>query len=227
VNLLKTLEKPGMNDVVQFTFYPVGGFTNPGINKSVNCPTSVSQDLPDPHCEGDKYETCLMKVSGCVDNTCPPAKQLGLSKFLDCFEADDGSQISKAGSCAKAAGFSVDAVDSCYNNVANKEAAWKSLQERTQAKRSTLTCFPWVEVDGKVLTDNCFGPIARTWDLLKALCDGCKAAGIKLPAACTPQTCASHPKCKGLDGDCCPTADGVTLACCKDDSKRSNGSFVV
>jgi len=173
-----------MNDVVRFTFYPVGGFTNPGINKTVNCPTSISNDLPDPHCEGDKYEACVMNVSSCVDNTCPPATQLGLSKFLDCFEGEDGSQMSKADSCAQAAGFNTDHIHACYDNAASKAAVWKALQDRTLAKRGTLKCFPWVEVDGQVLTDNCFGPNARTWDLLGALCHRCKSAGIEQPAAC-------------------------------------------
>lgn len=173
-----------MNDIVQFTFYPVGGFTNPGINKSVTCPTTSGNDLPDVDCEGDKYEACLMNVSSCVDETCPPKTQLGLSQFLDCFEGQDGSKPSAADACAQQAGFSVPQIHSCYDNAATKAAVWKSLQSRTSAKRPTLTCFPWVEVDGKVLTDNCFGPIAKTWPLLKALCDQSKAAGIQPPAAC-------------------------------------------
>jgi len=173
-----------VNDVVRFTFYPVGGFTNKGLNKTVNCPTTDGGDLPDIDCEGDKYEACLMNVSSCVDDTCPAAKQLGLSKFLDCFEGQDGSQMSKADSCAQAAGFNTNQVHACYDNAASKAAVWRSLQARTSAKRSTLTCFPWVEVDGKVLTDNCFGPVAKTWPLLKALCEHCKSAGIKQPAAC-------------------------------------------
>lgn len=170
--------------MVQFTFYPVGGFTNPGINKTVNCPKTGRNDLPDANCEGDKYEACVMNVAGCVDNTCPPKQQLGLSKFLDCFEGQDGSQMSKADSCAKAAGFDVKEVHACYDNAARKAAVWKSLQDRTSDKRGTLSCFPWVEIDGKVLTNNCFGPIARTWPLLKAICQHCKSAGIKQPAAC-------------------------------------------
>lgn len=173
-----------MNDIVQFTFYPVGGFTNKGINKTASCPTTGSNDLPDVDCEGDKYESCLMNVSGCVDNTCTPTKQKSLSQFLDCFEEKHGSALATADACATAAGFDVKQMHSCYDDAAVKAAVWKSLQARTSAKRPTLTCFPWVEVDGKVLTDNCFGPIAKTWPLLKALCDQCKSTGIPPPEAC-------------------------------------------
>lgn len=176
-----------MNDIVQFTFYPVGGFTNPGINKSVNCPTTDSNDLPDVDCQGDKYEACLMNVSSCSDNTCPPAKQLGLSQFLDCFEGLNGSKMSTADGCATAAGFNVEHIHSCYNTAVEKTAVWNALQARTSAKRPTLDCFPWVEVDGKVLTKDCFGPIAKTWPLLEALCNHSKTAGIKPPPACSSQ----------------------------------------
>lgn len=128
-----------------------------------------------------------MNVSSCADDTCPPAKQLGLSKFLDCFEGEDGSSITKADSCAKSAGFDVKKIESCVNDASLKAEVWKALQARTSAKRPTLTCFPWVEVNGKVLTDNCFGPIAKSWDLLKALCDESKSAGLQPPAACKSQ----------------------------------------
>jgi hypothetical protein len=176
-----------VNEIVQFSFYPVGGFTNTGINKSVQCPTTSGNDLPDVDCEGDKYEACLMNVSSCVDSTCPQETQLGLSQFLDCFEGEHGSQMSSADTCAKAAGFDVGSIHTCYNNAAVKAAVWKSLQARTSAKRPTLTCFPWVEVNGQVLTDNCFGPIAKTWPLLKALCEHSKSVGITPPAACTSE----------------------------------------
>lgn len=182
-----------MNDIVQFTFYPVGGFTNPGINKSVSCPTTSSftdqpNDLPDVGCEGDKYEACLMNVSGCVDDTCPQTKQLGLSHFLDCFEGIDGSAIADADSCATKSGFNVNQIHSCYDNAATKAEVWNTLQSRTSAVRPTLTCFPWVEVDGKVLTNDCFGPIAKTWPLLKSLCDKAEAEGIQQPAACASES---------------------------------------
>merc|ERR1719343_527137 len=102
INLLKTLEQPGINDVVTFEFYPVGGFTNPGINKSVECPSTqkgANFDLPDKDCQSDKYEACLMNVSGCADYTCPAKKQIGLSKFLACFEGKDGSAPKDADGC--------------------------------------------------------------------------------------------------------------------------------
>mmetsp|Transcript_60068 Transcript_60068/g.113339 ORF Transcript_60068/g.113339 Transcript_60068/m.113339 type:complete len:134 (+) Transcript_60068:275-676(+) len=127
-----------------------------------------------------------MNVSSCTDNTCPPAQQLALSQFLDCFEGTDGSSMADSDTCAKAAGFDVDKIHSCYDNAKFKSEVWDALQESTSKKRPTLTCFPWVEVDGEVLTDDCFGPIARTWPLLKALCQRAKVAGIApLPAACS------------------------------------------
>lgn len=185
--MLNALKQPGVNDVVAFTFYPVGGFTNPGINKSVSCPTTQGQasfDLPDKDCQSDKYEACLMNVSGCAEYTCSPTKQLGLSKFLDCFEGNDGSSPADADGCATAAGFDPTRIHSCYDHAAVRDSVWKRLQQATSKKRPTLTCFPWVEVDGEVLTDNCFGPIAKTWPLLAALCNRTKVAGIPPPAAC-------------------------------------------
>lgn len=192
-----------MNDVVEFTFYPVGGFTNPGINKSVDCPKNgrprgwpthaarsadapVAKpfDLPDPGCSGDKYEACLMNVSSCAGNTCSPARQLGLSSFLDCFEGRHGSSLADADGCAKSAGFDVTKVRSCYDDPSAKETVWSILQAATRAKRGTLTCFPWVEVDGQVLTGNCFGPDAATWPLLDDLCRRAVTRGIRAPAAC-------------------------------------------
>lgn len=180
-----------MNEAVHFTFYPVGGFTNAGINKSVACPPSSGSnsgsalgDLPDPHCQGDKYEACLMNASSCVDDTCPQKIQLALSAFLDCFEGQHGSDMTKAPVCAAGAGFDIQKIQSCYHDAALRAAVWKSLQDRTASKRATLTCFPWVEVNGKALTDDCFGPNARTWPLLKALCSHFKAEGMEAPAAC-------------------------------------------
>eukprot|EP00929_Paragymnodinium_shiwhaense_P008768 TRINITY_DN112741_c0_g1_i1.p1 TRINITY_DN112741_c0_g1~~TRINITY_DN112741_c0_g1_i1.p1 ORF type:complete len:134 (+),score=21.24 TRINITY_DN112741_c0_g1_i1:371-772(+) len=126
-----------------------------------------------------------MNVSGCADYTCPPNKQVGLSKFLDCFEGQDGSAPKDADGCASAAGFDATEVRACSSDTKRRDAVWSALQEATSAKRPTLTCFPWVEVDGEVLTKDCFGPIARTWPLLEALCNRTKAAGIPTPAACS------------------------------------------
>lgn len=175
-----------MNEAVQFTFYPVGGFTNPGINKSVGCPKKSNSDfdLPDADCEGDKYEACLQNVSSCDDDTCTASKQFDLSQFLYCFEGEHGSAMSAADSCASAAGFDVGQIRGCYDDPAYKAAVWKSLQDRTSAVRPTLTCFPWVEVDGQVLTKNCFGSTPGTWPLLQALCDRAEGAGVQPPAAC-------------------------------------------
>lgn len=186
MNLLNTLKQPGVNDIISFTFYPVGGFTNPGINKSVSCPSSdnVNFDLPDKNCEGDKFEACLMNVTGCTDYTCSGAQQLGLSTFLDCFEGLDGSSMSDADNCAQAAGFSAEKIHGCYDDSKYKNSVWDALQSHTKTERPTLTCFPWVEVDGAVLTDNCFGPHARTYPLLDAICNHAKAAGIPEPVAC-------------------------------------------
>merc|ERR1719506_2691812 len=39
-------------------------------------------------------------------------------------------------------------------------------------------------------------------------------------------SCAAHPKCKKLVGDCCPTKDGATLDCCKDDNTPPASNFV-
>lgn len=175
-----------MNDVVSFSFFPVGGFTNPGIGKNVSCPTDQGNfDLPDKDCEGDKYEACVMNVSSCADYTCPPDKQLGMSQFLDCFEGQDGSSMSDADSCAHSAGFDVTQIHRCYDDAELRSAVWTTLQDQTRQKRPTLTCFPWVEVDGAVLTDDCFGPDARTWPLLEALCNRSKKAGVQPPAACS------------------------------------------
>ena len=107
-----------MNAATKLHFYPAGGFSNPGYNKTVECPTAGV----DANCDGDKIEACILKEY-CDGVSCKPAEQLKLATFLDCFENEHGSAMSAADGCLKSSGFSVSRVRACYDGAA-KEVAW-------------------------------------------------------------------------------------------------------
>lgn len=172
-----------MNAATSLHFFPAGGFSNPGYNKTVECPGSGI----DADCAGDKYEACILQEY-CSGVACEPPAQLKLASFLDCFEGRSGSKMSAADGCAKGAGLSVERVRKCYDSAEAKAAAWQVVQKAASVELSGITCFPWIEVAGSVVSDpakkGCFGEDAATTPLLPLLCKGAKEEGISPPAAC-------------------------------------------
>ena len=171
-----------MNDATALHFYPAGGFSNPGYNKTVECPSSGL----DADCNGDKYEACILSEY-CGGVSCSPKPQLMLASFLDCFEGQNGAVMSAADGCAESAGLSLKRVRSCFDSASSKAAAWAMVQRAAAVELQSIKCFPWIEVDGTVesksYSEGCFGTDAATTPLLPLLC---KAAATP-PAACSGQ----------------------------------------
>merc|ERR1711865_578011 len=71
----------------------------------------------------------------------------------------------------------------------------------------------------RLLTGSPFTPLLATDKELGAMSDSqfdtfVDKWTVDAKSSAQPE-CAAHPKCAGLSGACCPTAAGVTLACCK------------
>jgi len=175
-----------MNDAVELSFYPLGGFSNPTYNKTVSCASSGV----DANCTGDIYESCLLKQF-CGSVACPAGPQLKLSKFLDCFEGVHASNMSYADSCAQQSGFDLDAQHACFHDESKANAAWQMVLDAASAVTPTIQCFPWVSLDGTVIsvdpTGGCLGEDAGTYPLLQTLC----AAAENSTTVATPAVCAS------------------------------------
>jgi len=188
VNLLGTLEKPGVNEATAFNYIPAGGFTNPTINKTVSC--AKYGGVYDSDCQGDKYEACVMASECGAVHTCSgdPAKQLGLARFLECFEHEHDANMAFADACATRGGFDVAKVRSCFDETETKEATWRALQSSVAAELPGLLCFPWVSVGGVVVSKGgvpgCFGPDPLTKPLLPYICESAAASGTAI-AACS------------------------------------------
>lgn len=173
-----------MNEAVEFNYFPSGGFTNTAMNKSVSCAKFGAPN--DLHCQGDKFEACVMSSCGAV-HSCP-ANQLGFARFLECFEHQHGADMRFADSCVASSGLSVSAVRSCYDNPVTKEGAWISLQSSVASVLPTLECMPWITVGGEILSKGgvpgCFGPDPLTKPLLPYICEEAIRIGVTEPAAC-------------------------------------------
>jgi len=173
-----------VNAATQLSFFPAGGFSNPGYNKTVECPSSGA----DADCKGDKYEACLLSEY-CGGVTCDADVQLKLAKFLACFEGEHDSAMSAADSCLTASGLSTSKVHKCLDSATSKGKAWSMVQAAASTDLPNIKCFPWIEVAGVVeskdFTHGCFGVDAGTTPLLPLLCKAAKAGGITPPAACS------------------------------------------
>lgn len=172
-----------MNSAVQLSFYPVGGFSNPDINKTVHCvPGGV-----DANCTGDIYESCILEQF-CGGVACPSALQLELVEFLVCFESDNGANMSFADDCAKDAGLNVSTIHECFDDAVASQAAFDMVLSAAASVLPKLQCFPWVELDGTVISTDydhgCLGANAGTYPLLQTLCNATGPANIEAPAAC-------------------------------------------
>jgi len=167
----------GLNALVDFRFYPVGKFS-----ATSTCPGAGN----DKGCEMDMLEACV------VQHTCPygsgPCEvgaQLSLINWLACFEGGShAAGVAAARSCAATAGLaSMSAALACYADGAQKQAAFAAVEAAAVATgEQPYTCFPWVAVNGTVVSDpkvdSC---LAKGFDLEKAICGAIE--GPK-PAAC-------------------------------------------
>jgi len=131
------------------------------------CPDEGS----DKGCAMDKFENCLMNTG---------VNQSSLVGFLDCFEGGNHASPSAAKGCAESFGIDYAASESCAQGTEGVEL-WKKLQSSASTAMSAAKCFPWVVLDGKLLSDpsseDC---VAATYDLLQVLCNaytGQKPAG--------------------------------------------------
>jgi len=180
--LLKTLSLSGVNAATRLSFYPAGGFSNPGYNKTVECPPGGT----DADCDGDKYEACVLSEY-CNGVSCAPDVQLKLANFLQCFESEHASVMSAADGCLAAAGFSVSIVRKCFDG-AGKAAAWKMVQSAAAPHLPSIKCFPWIEVAGTVESKDyqhgCFGVNAAKTPLLPLICKAAIQGGVTPPDAC-------------------------------------------
>mmetsp|Transcript_43861 Transcript_43861/g.99151 ORF Transcript_43861/g.99151 Transcript_43861/m.99151 type:complete len:189 (-) Transcript_43861:466-1032(-) len=187
---------PGVNNATAFSYIPSGGFSNPTINKTVSC--AKYGGFYDSECQGDKYEACLISSNCGAVQSCSvnPAKQLGLARFLECFEHEHEGNLEFADECVTKSGLGVAKVRSCYNDAVKREAAWSALQASVATQLPTLLCFPWITVGGQAVSKGgvpgCFGPDPQNKPLLPYICEAAKQMGLDQPAACT-QPVRSHP----------------------------------
>jgi len=160
----------GVNDLVQLSFYPVGGFSNPQYNKTVKCATHGV----DANCTGDIYESCILKQF-CGGVTCEPDAQLKLVEFLNCFEHENGSNMSFADSCAQQVGLDVPKIHMCFDDDSASSAAFDMVLAAASDELSGMECFPWVKLDGTVISTDpnggCLGENAGTFPLLETFCN--------------------------------------------------------
>lgn len=186
-NLLRTLRTPGVNDVVQLTFWPTGGgFYSTKVQKIVGCPSKGN----DKDCIGDQYESCLLSEF-CGGPRCPAKEQLQLAEFLECFEHQHDANMSFADSCATTAGFDTAKLHECFDDDTSRLAAWNNITNGAKATGQVIGCFPWVVLNDKVIStdpeEGCLGENAGTYDLLQAFCNASFEAGSEIAAVCSPK----------------------------------------
>lgn len=185
--MLKTLQAPGMNDAVELSFYPVGGFSNADINKTVSC----KDHGVDANCTGDIYESCIL-TQFCGGVSCPAAYQLELVAFLHCFETLHDANLTFADSCAEGAGLDVSKIHECFDDPVASQAAFQVVLDGAAAVIPTMHCFPWVELEGTVISTSydvgCLGENAGTYPLVQTLCNATASANVRAPAACQSAT---------------------------------------
>lgn len=181
--MLTTLQAAGMNDAVELSFYPVGGFSNKEYNKTVSCASTGV----DANCTGDIYEACILQQF-CKGVACPSAEQLEVVDFLHCFETINRANMSFADGCAKSAGLEVSKIHECFDDSAAAKAAFDMVLDAATDTLPTTKCFPWVKLEGVLLStdpdEGCLGKDAGTYPLLDTLCNATGPADVHAPAAC-------------------------------------------
>lgn len=178
--MLKTFQAEGVNDAVRLSFFPMGGFLSPDDNKTVMC-FPFGEDV---QCRSDKWEACLLQVN-CGGVACDSATQLRLVNFISCFEGPKVA-FDSAGACATGAGFDAAAIQSCYDDEGQREAAFQMVQDSVQAADNPpigmSAAFPWVNI-GSVHHD--VPDPADEYPLLETICAAVEAEAVEVPACRT------------------------------------------
>ena len=162
--------------MLDFRFYPVGTFST-----VTDCPAEGH----DKGCEMDMLESCIVQHSCPTGAPCDVRTQLQLINFLACFEGGkQAAGLAAAQSCAATAELAIADGIACYDNAAQKTAAFATITKAAKATGETpYKCFPWVAVNGTLVSDpkvdSC---LAQDFDLTKAICAAVE--GPK-PAACS------------------------------------------
>ena len=163
--LYDTLSWEGVSDIVDFNFYPTGGFY---ANGSITCAPYAATELDghDANCTMDHWETCLVSLHQGHE------WQLAVSKFLVCFEYWNDADPNALQSCAMDASIGYGDVQTCYETEG--EALWEEMvaQPSVLAEAEGIDCYPWVTINGASL-DNGVDPgcgLAPGFDLLGAVC---------------------------------------------------------
>jgi len=168
------LSLPGVNDIVDLSFFPL---------VVSDCPDSGR----DADCEGDKYQACVLDTQ-CNGVSCSTSQQLQLAQFLHCFEAENDVDMDAADGCASAAGFDAAAVRGCFNDEGALEEAYGAVLRAAGRELDAMQCFPWVTLDGEVLSTQvaaaCLGEDASVYPLLDDICRAAGDKGLPMPAAC-------------------------------------------
>lgn len=166
----------GLNELIDFRFYPVGTFSDVSA-----CPPVGS----DKGCEMDMLESCIVQHSCPTGTPCKVDTQLALINFLACFEGGKkAAGLAVARSCAATAGLDIAGGVACYGDAAQKAAAFAAITAAAKATGETpYKCFPWVAVNGTLVSDpkvdSC---LAHDFDLTQSICAAIE--GPK-PAVCT------------------------------------------
>lgn len=143
MSLHDALSRPGLANITDFAFYPVGGFPSGG---KVTCPSFGA----DKHCQLDQLEACLQ------GQTSAPVSQAALVSFLYCFEGQNGNAKSEASAeeCALKASIDFTAAKACYADPMARASAWQAVIDDSGPSGAFdgATCLPWVVVDGKPIS---------------------------------------------------------------------------
>ena len=179
------MQADGLEDVVEFSFYPVGAF----LDGHKDCSHGGARD---PNCEWDKLEACVV-TNYCFNGNCTADVTVKVVNFLGCYAGDHGDDksVASAKQCASDASLDFSPVQACFDKDGG-EAAYKQTWTAAQQPAgdqgpwfAQAKCVPWVVVGGKLFSDasklSCVdhNDSAR---LVRAICDA--YSGDTPPAGC-------------------------------------------
>jgi hypothetical protein len=175
-SLQKALTTKGVNEIVDFVFWPVGIF--PGSK----CVSAGS----DENCQMDRLEACLLQKIGCLGGNCTTSTQAELATFLNCFEGENGraKTLASAKTCASTSGIDFTATEACYNSADESAKAFALVTDGAKDGLKGAKCFPWVTLDGKLYSDASSESCVPADDQKNIIAAVCKAYNGTKPAAC-------------------------------------------
>ena len=182
-DIYNALRSPGVNDIVQFSAFPVPYPVNSTTDTTVCTGTGASFPAGfNFDCSSAKWEACLVQEH-CFDGACDSTTQLQLAHFFKCYEGpfanqDGATNFALAAPCTTTAGLSLSKVQSCYDSIKDSNTVDNSVQKPffEAAQPIINNGFPYVTVNGQ--------PVADWVTMLRTVCDTYEAGGGKAPAAC-------------------------------------------